>query len=266
MNTPRMLRRWLIGTSLCLLAACSPDSTAPGGGRPAVSVSIVPTTASLLTSGSQDFAAIVANDPSNSGVTWSITGCSGGPAACGSLSRVTTTQATYTAPPTVPPGTLGVTATAVRDNSKAVTARVAITAIAADGQIAFMSDRDGNREIYLMRADGTGLVNLTNNPADDEGPVWSPNGSEILFESTRDGGSVYEMNADGSGVNRLLSTGGDALAWSPDGTKIAFDFHDGNFGIYVMNADGSGLTRLASNAAGDDASPPGRPMAGKSPS
>src|SRR5439155_26891153 len=64
MNTPRMLRRWLIGTSLCLLAACRPDSTAPGGGRPAVSVSIVPTTASLLTSGSQDFAAIVANDPS----------------------------------------------------------------------------------------------------------------------------------------------------------------------------------------------------------
>ena len=113
-----------------------------------------------------------------------------GPAACGSLSRVTTTTATYTAPTTVPPGTLGVTATAVRDNSKSVTARVAITAIAAAGQIAFISDRDGNREIYVMNADGTGLVNLTNNPADDEGPVWSPDGSEILFESTRDGGSV----------------------------------------------------------------------------
>src|SRR5437870_3508530 len=249
MNTPRMLRRWLIGTSLCLLAACSPDSTAPGGGRPAVSVSIVPSTASLLTSGSQDFAAIVANDPSNSGVTWSITGCSGGPAACGSLSRVTTTQATYTAPPTVPPGTLGVTATAVRDNSKAVTARVAITAIAADGQIAFMSDRDGNREIYLMRADGTGLVNLTNNPAQDEWPAWSPDGSKIAFITTRDGNpQIYVVNSDGSGSTRITSNPWQYFTpvWSPDGTKIAFSGYDGSSQIYVVNADGSSVSRLTS--------------------
>src|SRR5689334_23123692 len=115
MSTPRMPRRSLIGASLFLLAACGSDSTAPSA-PPAVSVSVVPATASLLTSGSQDFTATVTNDPSNSGVTWSITGCGGGASACGSLSNVTTTQATYTAPSTVPPATLGVTATAVRDN------------------------------------------------------------------------------------------------------------------------------------------------------
>lgn len=42
------------------------------------------------------------------------------------------------------------------------------------GQIAFMSNRDGNVEIYLMNADGTGLINLTNNPTEDWYPAWRP--------------------------------------------------------------------------------------------
>ena len=96
---------------------------------PAVSVSVVPTTASLLTSGSQDLTATVTNDPSNGGVTWSITGCSGDPSVCGSLSNMTSTRATYAAPTTAP-SALGVTATAIRDKSKSFTATVAITAIA----------------------------------------------------------------------------------------------------------------------------------------
>ena len=41
-------------------------------------------------------------------------------------------------------------------------------------QIAFMSDRDGNGEIYVMNADGSGQTNLTNNPAYDDEPAWSP--------------------------------------------------------------------------------------------
>src|SRR5438132_1116845 len=254
MSTLWMPGRSFIGASLCLLAACGSDSTAPGGGGPAISVAVVPSTASLLTSGSQDFAATVANEPTNSGVTWSITGCSGGASACGTLSNVTSTTATYTAPTTVPPGTLGVTATSVSDNRKSVTARVAITAIVADGQIAFTSIRDGNREIYLMHADGTALVNLTNNPAQDEWPAWSPDGSKILFLSASDGrGEIYVMNADGSGVTQL-TTMGTAFdpAWSPDGTKIAFD--DGNE-IYVINADGSGLRNITNDPAHFDGTP-----------
>src|SRR2546430_16616568 len=91
-KTPALLRRLLLAEGLVLLAACG-DSTAPGGAGQAISVAVVPPSASLLTSRSQDFTATVTNDPSNSGVTWSITGCSGGPGVCGSLSKVTTTTA-----------------------------------------------------------------------------------------------------------------------------------------------------------------------------
>src|SRR5262245_47152546 len=65
-------------------------------------------------------------------------------------------------------------------------------------RIAFASSRDGNAEIYMMNADGSHLTNLTNNPADDGSPVWSPSGHQIAFVSSRDNGGIYVMNADGS--------------------------------------------------------------------
>ena len=45
---------------------------------------------------------------------------------------------------------------------------------APGSRIAFVSDRDGNMEIYGMNADGSNQVNLTNNPAEDRCPAWSP--------------------------------------------------------------------------------------------
>ncbi len=71
-------------------------------------------------------------------------------------------------------------------------------------QIAFHSNRDGNEEIYVMNADGSGLTRLTDHPAADGSVAWSPDGSRIAFRSGRDGNAdVYVMNADGSGVTRL---------------------------------------------------------------
>ena len=113
--------------------------------------------------------------------------------------------------------------------------------------------RDGNPEIYVMNANGTEMVRLTNDPGKDGFPTWSPDGSRIAFQSDQDGNfEVYVMDADGSNLVRLTDDpAGDGFPdWSPDGSSIAFaSDRDGNFEIYVMDADGGNPIRITSDPA-----------------
>ena len=80
--------------------------------------------------------------------------------------------------------------------------------LTTDGKvIAFTSERDGNAEIYIMNADGSDPQRLTNDPAYDAWPAWSPDGSQIAFMSDCSGNpDIYVMNIDGTERQRLTNT------------------------------------------------------------
>lgn len=119
-----------------------------------------------------------------------------------------------------------------------------------EGKIVYIS----SNEIYVMNADGSGQMRLTNNSARERWPVWSPDGKKIAFESDRDGNwEIYVMNADGTGQVNLTNNSDVDYdpSWSPDGKKIAFWSTRGGEPdqafdeIYVMNADGTNPVSLS---------------------
>ena len=133
------------------------------------------------------------------------------------------------------------------------------------GRIVFTSLRDGNAEIYVMDAHGRNQENLTNHPADDRHPDWSPDGTKIAFASSRDGSpyQIYEMDADGENVIRLTEGQGRMghPDWSPDGGKIAFSIEDREYHIDVMDADGRNREKLENQALYPSWSPDGKQIA-----
>ncbi len=90
-----------------------------------------------------------------------------------------------------------------------------------DGKkIAFMSQRNGNWEIYVTNADGSDIARLTENPANDGLPVWSPDGRYIAFASDRgDEWAVWIMRPDGSEQRQLFALGGSLDGRVHDGAE-----------------------------------------------
>jgi Tol biopolymer transport system component len=124
-----------------------------------------------------------------------------------------------------------------------------------NGKIVFIRGTD----IYTASADGTNIVNLTNNASIEEEPSFSPDGSRIVFKSNRVTGDtnydIYTMDTEGGGnVVRLTSVGNNGSpTYSPDGSRIVFvSNRDGNDEIYTINAaDGSNQQRLTNNSIPD---------------
>lgn len=124
----------------------------------------------------------------------------------------------------------------------------------------FASDRSGSFAIYTMVEDGSGLLRLTNDAAPEFAisPDWSPDGSKIVFSSTRQrstsGLDVWVMDADGANVTRLTDAAGQngRAAWSHDGSKIAFISTRGSASpnvaeIWVMDSNGGNQVALTSD-------------------
>jgi WD40 repeat protein len=123
--------------------------------------------------------------------------------------------------------------------------------------LAFVSDRTGDKEIYTMHYGdvflpfGTEPQRLTDDPAQDDHPDWSADGGRLVFQSDRSGNQdLWIVNYDGTGLVQLTSDLADDLlpAWSPDGQLIAFtSARDGSPAGYVIDAPETG-------GAGDESS------------
>ena len=118
-----------------------------------------------------------------------------------------------------------------------------------------------NPQIFVMNPDGTDVKELTHNAATSSSrPVWSPDGTEIAYQSLVMGqlpsSTIWVMNADGSGAHQVTSgPTDDSPDWSPDGSKIVFSRAGTGGGLYYVNADGIGTpTQLTSGVFDRDPS------------
>lgn len=144
----------------------------------------------------------------------------------------------------------------------------------AGTRLAYVAERERNSDIWLVSTDagpdglpsglGGGPQRLTDDPAMDWAPAWSPDGTRLAFVSDRSGShQVYVVRADGAsggqGVRQLadLGQGTESPAWSPDGFWLAVVAYTGHGTgverreIYLVRVDGRGMVRLTHNAFDD---------------
>jgi len=112
-----------------------------------------------------------------------------------------------------------------------------------DGQrIVFYSDASGNRDVYVMRKDGSELKRLTTDPSMDTNPGWSANGKWIYFSSDRrDKHQIWKVRVDGGEAVPVSGVHGGSATESPDGK---FLYYDRNSGVWRVPTNGGAETQV----------------------
>ena len=137
------------------------------------------------------------------------------------------------------------------------------------GSVAFTLRQNGNSDIYALSIGQSQPVRLTNHPAGDRDPAWSPDGRQLAFSSRRAGNwEIYVLNLPDGRLRRLTrDTAFDGgPSWSPDGRWLVFEsYRANNLDLYLLSADGEqGPIRLTQHEAPDYSpvwSPDGRHVA-----
>lgn len=136
----------------------------------------------------------------------------------------------------------------------------------SNAAIIFSALRDGNRDIFVINADGTDERRLTSDLAEDRQPVWSPDRQHIVFSSNRvnpasESGvsefGVWIMDANGENVRPVVADGTytETPRWSPDGSQIVYvSDARGSLDLYVVGVDGTNPVRLTDDA-GEETEP-----------
>jgi dipeptidyl aminopeptidase/acylaminoacyl peptidase len=124
------------------------------------------------------------------------------------------------------------------DQSPAPAASCPSSTLGHDRWVAFDADIDlFNRDLYLMRADGSERCRLTTATSIDMEPAPSPDGTQIAFASNRSGSfQIHLLDLATSGVRQLTTAGGEEPAFSHDGTRIAYR---SGTAIHVIRTDGT---------------------------
>lgn len=121
--------------------------------------------------------------------------------------------------------------------------------------MAFAKSMDGNTDLYIVRADGTGERRLTFDPAEDITPTWSPDGSRIAFRRVGVGEGLWVVDIETGALQQLtsqtLTAGPD---WSPSDEVIVFSapgaLEPWNPELWSVRADGTDLQQLTTDATG----------------
>ncbi len=131
-------------------------------------------------------------------------------------------------------------------------------------KIVFVSNKNGNEDIFSMNLDGSELTQLTDYPGNDMYPSVSPDGKKIAYTSDIGGSwQILIMNWDGTGKTQITANPerNGYPAWSFDSNYIFFEMYiDGDWELYRVNSDGSSMKRLTFNPGADDWHPRGHPF------